>query len=451
MHDQHLPLKAREAAMKALGAYRRNKTWPEMSITSLIDNRDMSSRDMALTVQMFKGVLQNTALCDYYLSYFSSRDLKKIEPRVLDILRLSIYQIIFLSRVPNSAAVNEGVALAKKYSNNQAAGFVNAILRKVSRSAENSSLPDISGELPKRLSVKYSHPEWIIKEFCGLLGPDGTEALLSANNAPDIPVTAQVNTLLSDTNSVLAALEYSGVEADRHDWLDNCIELRSAGSIDSLEPFIKGHIYIQDAAARLAVTACSPKSGDFLIDGCAAPGGKSFSAAVDMKNLGRIMAFDIRADKLRYVTEGAKRLGIDIIEAYEKDAAAEDNTGRFTEKADIVLADVPCSGLGIIRKRPDIRYKSENDINGLPEIQKKILNGLSKKVKPGGVLLYSTCTFLRRENEDVIEAFLRENGDFSPECFILPSLGYISAGMITLWPHIHRTDGFFICKLRKAE
>ena len=439
-------LTAREAALKALGAYRRKKAWPDLSLYVLIGEAHTTAPEKALALQILRGVMQNTTYCDFITSKYSSFDIKKIHPVVLDILRISIYQILFLTKIPYSAAVNEGVMLAKKHSNPRAAGFINAVLRKVANSAEQGSLPDIPSEdFCRYLSVKYSHPEWLVRDYCARLGKSGAELLLAADNSPVRPVTAQVNTLLADTGEVVSSLAADGVNAARHEWLDDCIELHNPGQVGRLSVFRKGFIYIQDAASRLAVIAADPKPGDFVVDGCAAPGGKSFAAAILMKDTGHIAACDINAAKLNRINETASRLGFGVISVKEQDAR-EQETG-MAGSADIVIADVPCSGFGVIRKKPEIRYKTQEEIGGLPDLQKRILFNLSSYVKPGGTLVYSTCTTFKCENENVVESFLLGHSEFSPVPFRLPGIGDVPDGMVTLWPHIHGTDGFFICKM----
>ena len=441
-------MSARKTALMALMAYRRNNAWSDRALSGLIEKSDISARDAALATHIFNGVLQNMALCDYDAAKFSSIGLKKVEPRVLDILRISIYQIIFLTKIPYSAAVSEGVELAKTVSNPRAAGFVNAVLRKVSEAAANGRLPEIVGKTEtERLSIKYSHPEWLVREFCGILGEDGTESLLAANNLADTPVTAQINTLRAGTDDVLSMLEAEGVSVRRHPWLPDCIELHSAGSMERLDAFTNGYLYVQDAAARLAVIAAGVKPCDCVIDGCAAPGGKSFASAIAMRNTGRVTACDINESKLRHIESGATRLGIGIIEPVCRDAAV--HSDEYSGTADVVIADVPCSGLGVIRKKTEIRYKDERDIAALPDVQKRIIRSLSSYVKPGGTLLYSTCTVLKHENEDIAEWFLAKSSGFRPEDFELPGDLRSEGGRLTLWPHIHGTDGFFICKFRR--
>ncbi|MCL2201338.1 MAG: 16S rRNA (cytosine(967)-C(5))-methyltransferase RsmB [Oscillospiraceae bacterium] len=461
MKSNNKTLSAREAALKILGQYRRNKAWSDLALNSVVGSSNLSQVDISLTVQLVYGVLQNMALCDFYARNYSNMELKKLEPRVLDILRLSIYQIVLLTKIPSGAAVNEGVALTKKYSNGRAAGYVNALLRKISKAAQDGQLPEVTGTPSYVLSVKYSHPQWLVEKLTELLGQNGTEAFLSENNSGKVPITAQVNTLLASTGEVLEQLGKAGVEAAPHNWLENCIEFRGAGNIMRLDCFDKGHLYVQDVAARLAVIAANPSEGNFLIDGCAAPGGKSFTSAIMMGNQGLILACDVHPAKIRHIESGSSRLGINIIKTLVMDASKESKLSDAAKGlpydfadgrlADVVLADVPCSGFGIVRKKPEIRYKTPQEISGLPEIQKSILSALSAHVRPGGVLLYSTCTILPAENEDVLESFLSSHPHFSLEAFALPEIGEVPGGMITLWPHIHGTDGFFIAKLRKAK
>ena len=440
-------LTAREAAFRALGAYRRADARPDAALGELIDGSSMSAADSALATQLVNGVLQNMAYCDYVASVYSSRKINGLEPRVLDILRISIYQLIFLTKIPHSAAVNEGVTLAKKHTNPQAAGFINAVLRTTAQAAADGRLPEAVGEDDfQRLSIKHSHPEWLVRELCGILGHAAAESVMEINNGV-APVTAQVNTLLADADTVMALLDNDGAVAQRHSFLENCFELRGQGDIRRLSVFRNGYFYVQDAASRLAVIAAGPAPGDLVIDGCAAPGGKSFAAAIMMKNAGCIKSFDISDKKVTQINDGAKRLGIEIICAEVRDVAAPDED--YLGKADVVFADVPCSGFGVIRKSPEIRYKAEGEIAGLPDIQKKILSNLSSYVRPGGTLLYSTCSILKRENEQVIEAFLLEHKGFKPDGYSLPGIGQIPGGMLTLWPHIHGTDGFFICKMKR--
>ena len=452
----------REAAVRSLGEFRLHNQWDKLKPEHHFENASEQRREIALATQIINGVMQNMAYCDHIAAHYSSRELKTLHPRVLDILRVSIYQIVFLTRIPHSAAVKEGVKLTQKLSNNRAAGYINALLRRVCVAASDNTLPDIKGDRLRQLSVRYSHPKWLVVEFKKLLGDEGVEALLRINNAQDTPVTVQVNTLRATTDDVLSMLTLDGVKANKHEWLYDCIELHRAGSITRLGAFDKGYIYAQDAASKLAIIAAGPKEGDLVIDGCAAPGGKSFAAAIAMRNTGRIIACDLNDLKLSRVVSGAERMGLSIISTLRKGALSIDSASGarpgkdtehppedFTDSADVVIADVPCSGYGVIWKKPEIRYKVKQETAELPETQLNILTSLSTFVKPGGVLLYCTCTVLDRENYGVITRFLRYNKRFQPEPFQLPGIGEAKKGSITLWPHLHGTDGFFICKMRK--
>jgi 16S rRNA (cytosine967-C5)-methyltransferase len=443
-------LGARDIALKALETYRRNRIWPDYMLKTYFDKFNISKNDSALAWRIVFGVIQNSLLLEYYILKYSKMPIKKIHPTVMDILKLSAYQIIFLDKIPHSAAVDVGVSLARQYSNPQAIGFVNAILRKIALNTANGSLPKVEAESElKRLSIEFSHSEWLIDEFIEALGIEQTIRLLEVNNSADSTIFAQINTLRASAEEVLAAFIDKGVNAKKHEWLDDCICLYGAGDITKHSAFIKGHIYIQDPASRLAIIASGVKPGDFVVDACSAPGGKAFAAAIMMKNCGVVHAYDKKVSKVNEVKNGALRLGIDIIKTHTKNSLITNET--LLEKADVVIADVPCSGFGIIRKRPEIRYKTRKDISGLQEIQAKLLSTVSKYVKPGGILLYSTCSILKQENEDIIESFLNDNSEFGLVGFELPEIGNIQEGMITLLPHIHGTDGFFICKMRRIE
>lgn len=437
----------REAALKAVALFRKNGAWSEQALDSIIKRENLDTREAALASAICYGVLQNLYLCDYYIKNFSSIAVSKIEPMVKDILRISVYQLLNMDRVPVHAVVNEAAELTKKYSNVRAAGFVNAVLRKINANINN--LPEIECKTEiERLSVLYSTPEWLVKKFADALGVAGCRELLEKNNMA-APVTVQVNTLINDVAEVKKALEQAEIKYREIPEVKGCFELERPGRLKELKIFQKGGVYVQDTAACLAANVLAPESGAYVIDACSAPGGKSFAAAIRMENKGEILSCDIYDKKLGLIEAGAKRLGIKIIKTRNADALK--NQPELIGRADSVIADVPCSGFGVIRKKPEIRYKRESDIKRLPEIQSGILKNVSQYVKSGGTLLYSTCTVLKEENEDIIESFLSENRDFKAEAFELPVRdGYAENGMITLWPHIHGTDGFFICKMRKA-
>ena len=429
---------AREAALRTLLACEKQQAWADAFLKKTLREGGLDGRDAALATRLTFGVVQNRMLLDRYVDRFARG---KLDLTVRSVLRLGVYQLLFLDRVPARAAVDESVKLARKFCKNSgAAGLVNAVLRNVERSKNDLTAPD-------DLSVRYSHPQWLVDLFAERLGVEETERLLACHN-DGVPTMAQVNTCRCTAEQVLAALAAAGVEAQRHPWLDGCLTLQGTGSLEQLEAFRQGDFYIQDAAARLAVLAADPKPGSKVLDVCAAPGGKSFAAAIAMGDEGEIISCDIHPHKQELIENGAKRLGLKSVRAVTQNG--KERVPEWESAFDTVITDVPCSGLGIIRKKPDIRYKDPKPLGGLPAIQKAILDNACAYVKPGGVLLYSTCTLLERENEAVVRAFVEEHGQFEPEKLELPDpVGVREEGYVTLWPHIHGTDGFFIAKLRR--
>jgi 16S rRNA (cytosine967-C5)-methyltransferase len=294
---------AREAAFRALTAHMRTGVWTDAVLDGILRRENLSDRESALASRLFYGVVQNLALLDHYIAAFSSVGLSKLQPQVRSILRLGVYQLFFLSKIPVNAAVSESVELAKRFANPRAASFTNAVLRKLS--ANSQRLPPVAAETEcTRLSIQYSHPEWLVRAFTGRLGAEGAEALLKADNEPAV-LTAMVNTLKSDATAVIRSLSESGAAAAAHPWLPGCLEIKNAHRPDRLEAFREGWLYIQDPAAALAVMAADAGPGMFVVDGCAAPGGKSFGAAVGMKDSGHILACDVREKKTALISEGA--------------------------------------------------------------------------------------------------------------------------------------------------
>ena len=431
--------KARAAALEIIERCRRNGAWSSATIDSVIIKYSLDARSAALASNISLGVMQNATLCDFYIDYFSS---SKIEPKVRDILREALYQILFMDRIPDNAAVNEAVELTKNSGFSRASGFVNAVLRKIVKYKEK--LPEVPGiGTAEYLSIKYSHPQWIAELIISEKGYEFAEAFLAADNtAPKTSI--QVNLLKISTDEFEEKLRECGADYKRHEWLENCFTV--SGKVTALPGFDDGLFYVQDPAARCAVSAAELKGGMSVLDACAAPGGKSFASAIDMHNRGHILSCDLHEKKLSLIETGADRLGIDIISTEATDARKE-----RSELFDAVIADVPCSGLGVIRKKPDIRFKEAADLNQLPEIQLAIINNLAKCVKVGGVLIYSTCTVLKRENEELVSEFLSENDSFVSEAFVLPNGKSVESGMYTFWPNIDATDGFFVCKLRRIK
>ena len=417
----------RKTALEAIERFRRDGAWSRQVLSSLAERNSLGPRDAALAAMLFYGVLQNLYLCDAVIDHTARG---RLEPKVRDILRLGVYQILFAERIPDHAAVDQSVRLCRELGYGRASGLVNAVLRRVS-----SGNRDEPPGLPEKgtaawLSIRYSHPEWIVQELLALRGFSGAEAVLRADNETP-PLCLQVNTLRCETAALAEELG-AGICPD----IPGCLILEERTDITALPAFQNGLFYVQDPAARMAVETAGVMPGMQVLDACAAPGGKSFAAAIGMRDIGRITAADISGAKLRLVEEGARRLGLHAIECTETDARDWAVRG---ESFDVVFADVPCSGLGVIRKKPDIRYREKEWLDRLPELQLELLEACAEAVRPGGVLLYSTCTWRSRENEGVTQAFLRGHAAFQ------------KTRERTFWPDTDGTDGFYICRMERKK
>lgn len=431
---------ARTTALRGLIACRTNDAWSDAVLGEYIRQAGLAQKDAALASNLCYGVLQNRALLDYYIDQFLTGR-KRLQPVLRDILRIAVYQIMFLDRIPSSAAVNEAVKQAKKQFSQREAGLVNGLLRNLLRQKDTL-------ELPKDYAIRFSHPSELVDLMKASVGKRLETILAADNSSPETCVVA--NTLKGTPESLRQVLENEGVSVRPHPWLDGGFLLKGTGSIDKLPSFQQGLFQVQDAAARLSVDVLSPKSGMRVLDLCAAPGGKSMAAAMHMENQGTITSCDVHGGKLPQIEKAAKRLGVSILTTMENDGAVY--RPEFHEAFDAVIADVPCSGLGVIRKKPDIRYKPIKAMEALPALQLQILRQAASYTAKGGLLLYSTCTILKRENEAVVKAFLAENTAFSLEELRLPEgLDQQEKGMLTLYQGIHDCDGFFMCLMRKQQ
>ncbi len=433
---------ARETALNALIACRKSGAWSNGVLKDYIRRDRLDSRDAALATRLCYGVLQNRNKLDFYLKQLLTGNVKNLHPVVRDILHLGLYQIYELDKVPDSAAVNESVTLAKKYGKNpKAAALVNAVLRRAA---------DTRGQLTEPVSYadRYSHPDALVALLKQNL-PKGTlEPMLIADNAAP-QMVVQVNTLRITAQALTERLQSERVTVQPHGWMPDCLVLSGTGNLETLPSFREGLYYVQDPAAKLSVLCLGlPREDIRVLDCCAAPGGKSFAAAIAMGGRGQLLSCDIHPHKAALIENGAARLGLPNITARVQDATEPVEAWRGA--MDVVIADVPCSGLGIIRKKPDIRYKNLAETEDLPQLQGKILENQASYVKPGGLLMYSTCTVLRRENEDVVTSFLEEHREFHLEPLPLPEgLPQNETGMLTLIPGQYDTDGFFLCRLRR--
>lgn len=440
-------MSARDTALRVLNAVSSASAWADASLKAQLQRDGLSGADAALATRIVYGVLQNCALLDFYLGAYCSQKVGHLQPPLTEILRIGAYQILFLDKVPDRAAVNESVELAKKNGRGAASGLVNAVLRKIS--LNKGQLPPIPArDEVQYLSIRYSHPKWLVKRLMTLLGREEAEALLVADNGV-APLTVQVNPLKTTAKDLIAQLTAAGVTVSVHPWVPDCLELSDSGDLTALEAFRSGAFFVQDPAAKLVSLITAPQKGQRVIDVCAAPGGKSFGAAVAMGDEGEIFACDLHEKKLGRIEDGAARLGLSSIQTF----AADGTVFRpdWGNSADVVLVDAPCSGLGIIRKKPDVRYKSPDDLFTLTVAQSAILENAARYVKPGGTLIYSTCTILPEENGQVVDGFLAGHSEFSRETFVLPAPVGEQPGELTLWPHHHGTDGFYICRLHRSE
>ncbi len=434
---------ARETALNALIACRKDGAWSNGVLKEYISRDRLDRREAALAARLCYGVIQNRGRLDFYLKQLLTGKLRNLHPAVRDILHLGLYQLMFMDKIPQSAAVNESVALARKYCPKQrfAPGLCNGVLRNAVRTM--GSLKE-----PETLCDRYSHPQKLIEALGDYVGKDRLEAMLAANNqAPDTVV--QVNTLRTDSASLAQKLEGEGVTVHAHPWMPDCLVLSGTGDLEKLPSFQEGLFYVQDCAAKLAVLCAGMEPGQTVLDCCAAPGGKSFAAGMLLGGKGSIHACDIHAHKTNLIENGARRLGLDNISVHLQDAA-QIHLG-WEQAMDRVICDVPCSGYGIIRKKPDIRLKDPDSMQELPALQLEILKRQADYVKPGGVLLYATCTLLYRENEGVVKAFLQARPDYTLEKLPLPvPFPENTTGMLALVPGEYDTDGFFFARLRRT-
>ncbi len=434
---------ARETALNALIACRVDDAWSNGVLKEYIVRDRLDKRDAALASRLCYGVLQNRNKLDFYLKQLLTGKMKDLHPVIRDILHLGLYQIYEMDKIPQSAAVNESVDLAKKYCKKQryAPGLVNGVLRNAVKT--KGSLKE-----PASLEDKYSHPWPLIRELRDYVGKEKIEQMLIADN--EAPRTViQVNTLKIAPDALVEKLASEGIAAEKHRWMGDCLVLSGTGDLEQLPSFREGLYYVQDPAAKLSVLCAQlPEENIRILDCCAAPGGKSFAAMIATSGKARIISCDVHAHKTGLIGSGAARLGFSGITPRQQDATVF--VPEWGNAMDAVICDVPCSGYGIIRKKPDIRFKDPESMKQLPQLQLQILKNQARYVKPGGVLIYSTCTLLRRENEGVVEQFLKENDEFCSEPLPLPDVfPRNESGMLALVTGEYDTDGFFICRLRR--
>ncbi len=435
---------ARKFTRDLLTAFFENSSYSNILLDNALDKSELSAQDKKFAANLFYGVIERKITLDAVINKYSKRPAEKLSSDVLQTLRMAVYQILFMDSVPDRAAVFESVKLAKRGKNQAIGGYVNGVLRAFLR--DGKKIPGLEDKV-SNLSVKYSCPQCLIEKWIGEYGEDMTfEMLKSSVGVP--PVTARLNVLKMPADEIINEITESGVEVKLRSEARNCAQLFNVRDISRLSVYKKGMFHIQDISSQICCEILDPKPDETVLDVCSAPGGKAFTIAEIMGNQGKVIACDLYEQRVKLIKDGAKRLGIDIIEAKINDATVFSDE---IEMADRVLCDVPCSGLGVIRRKPEIKYKDPKDFDDLKDIQRKIIDVSSGYLKKGGVLVYSTCTLSRAENDEVIDWFLENHSDF--EKGSIKGFPNIKDGdyKVTITPNMFNSDGFFIAKLIKKR
>ncbi|NMP36612.1 MAG: 16S rRNA (cytosine(967)-C(5))-methyltransferase RsmB [Clostridiales bacterium] len=430
----------RQLAYETLLKIEKDKAYSNLVLDSLLSDANGNVRDSAFVSAVVYGVTERLVTLDYTLALYLKEPLSKLKPQVLTVLRMGAYQILYMDRVPDSAAVNESVVLAK-INCRYASSLVNAVLRSVVRNG--LKLPEEDGL--KRISLEYSCPEWLADMLIQSYGEDAARKMLASFIGK--PRTfIRVNTLKTDVASLAGELEAEGIKTLECEIVPEALEVLDAAGLNKTRAYAKGLFHVEDISSQLCCGALAAQPGETVMDMCASPGGKSFTIAQMMENRGALYSFDKTENRVSLIKNGSERLGIHIINAGVNDACVH-NSGL--PAADRVLCDVPCSGFGVMGRKPEIKYKSKDELDNLPSIQYCILRTCSEYVKPGGRLVYSTCTLCERENREVCEKFLSENAGFVPER-VLPDIPRRdNTDFITLLPGISGSDGFFIAAFKR--
>lgn len=430
----------------------KKKAYSNLQLNSFLEKYNPVEKERALVTQIVYGVLRRQNTLDWMIEQFSKRPLDKMTSWIRNILRLSVYQLLYLDRIPVSAVCNEGVNLAKKKGHLGVSKFVNGILRNIARSLDNLPWPT-KEHLSFYLSIKYSHPLWLVEKWLKRLGEEETIALCTANNE-NPPLSLRTNTLRLERESLLEELKREGITAEASCLVPEGIKIRGVSSLAGLQSYQKGYFQVQDESSMLAALLLSPQPGDWVLDACSAPGGKTTHLAQKMGNKGKLIANELHESKIGLIEEAAKRLGIEIIQTRQGDAAHLHE--HFAAQMDCVLVDAPCSGLGVLRRKPDARWKKNaHDFAMLNKMQIAILNSAAQCVKPGGALVYTTCSIEPEENELIIKKFLTQNNNFQlvdanaylPKCLWEKIVH--NKPWLQLYPHYYGTDGFFLSRLER--
>ena len=412
-------------------------------LDSMLSESKLEQRDKAFASALFYGVLERRITLDIIIKKYSAQPIDKLSPEVAEALRIGIYQLLYMNSVPDNAAVNESVEIVKKMGNGKASGFVNGILRSFIRNGKKADFSRMSG--PERLSAQYSVPLWLSRKWCFEFGEERTEkALASCLGAP--PIYLKVNTLKISAEDLRTEILNENISASFSDILTTALVIDSAAP-QNTESYKKGYFHVQDISSQLCALAVGAQNGERVLDVCAAPGGKTFTIAELMNGTGEIVSCDLHPKRVGLIKGGADRLGLENVTTKTNDATVfNEELGLF----DRVLCDVPCSGLGVIRRKPEIRFKKPQDIAQLPKIQYKIASTTAKYLKDGGTMIYSTCTLSKEENENVVKKLIEKDG-LVPEKLPDELQKYSKDGFsVTLLPGEINSDGFYFARLRKG-
>lgn len=430
----------RQIAFQALLKTEKDGAFSNLALDAVLSKSQLDTRDKSFVSNLFYGVIERQLTIDYNLSLYLTKPLKKLKPEALTIMRMGAYQILFMDKVPDSAAVNESIKLTKKNGASYASGLINAVLRKVS--AKGLVLPENESS-DEYLSIKYSCPLWLTRKWTAEYGKEDTEKLLEASLG-SADTCIRVNTVKINADELIAKLAEDGICAEKT-YNENTLKISLRGNdIEKLNAFKQGLFHVQDMASQLCARALDASENETVFDLCSAPGGKAYTVCEMMGDKGKVLCFDIYENRVSLILKGAERLGLRSIEGSVGDASVYNENLGFADK---VLCDVPCSGLGIIRRKPEIKYKNEQELACLPEIQYSIICNASRYVKAGGRMVYSTCTLSKAENEDICRKFLETHSSFRPS-------GVFFEGdecMKTLMPHKNDSDGFFIACFERKE
>ncbi|MBJ6363306.1 16S rRNA (cytosine(967)-C(5))-methyltransferase RsmB [Paenibacillus sp. GCM10012307] len=451
------PLGARDIALDTLRRVETDQAYSNLQLNRALQEAQLSRADAGLATELVYGTIQRQGTLDYWLGKFVAKGLDKLEPWVRQLLRMSVYQLVYLDRIPPHAAVNEAVQIAKRRGHAGIAGMVNGVLRNMLRRRNELVIPE--GLAPAdRMVLEYSHPKWLVERWIRAYGEETTEAMCASDNEPP-HASIRVNRLRATREELLARLREQELSASPSELAPQGIVVERGGNLADTPSFRDGLWTVQDESSMLVAEAADPQPGMQVLDCCAAPGGKTTHLAEKMNDEGRVFANDLHPHKLKLIEEQAERLGLSCIRTMSGDA------GELAEhfapgSMDVVLLDAPCSGLGVIRRKPELKWnKTPKDIAAIANIQHRLLGSCSKLVRPGGVLVYSTCTVERKENEEQVERFLQDYSEFEldtqwPEAVLasLKAKGAIGddfGGMVQLLPHQAGSDGFFIARLRR--